>query len=108
MSDPRGPDNDERIFRAAVTSWPSQVSGPYARREPDRHVAELGRGWLELSILASIAAIGVPVCSALALGAALLARRATNRRWLAAALAAVWCGFLGLLVRTALGGGFVP
>jgi len=48
------------------------------------------------------------VCSALALGAALLARRATNRRWLAAALAAVWCGFLGLLVRTALGGGFVP
>ena len=108
MSDLPPPDNDERIFRAAVTNWPSKLSGPYAPAAAAPHIPAPGRGWLELSVLASAIAIIVPISSALALVSAVLARRAASPKWRAAAGAAVWCGLLGLVVRTGLGGGLIP
>lgn len=67
-----------------------------------------GRGFLELSVLLSAAAILVPLCCPGAVVAAVAARRAGNRRWLAAVLAAVWCGLLGIFLRGIVGMGIAP
>jgi hypothetical protein len=50
----------------------------------------------------------VPLAALAGVAAALGARRRGNARWLAAAVAAVWCGLLGALLRGALGVGVVP
>ncbi len=94
-----------RIFRAGLTG----ASG-IPRRDPlpDSQLFAPGRAWLELSILAAALAIVLPVLSTVALLGALGARARGNRRWLAAALAAIWCGFLGVAVRSHLGMGLVP
>jgi hypothetical protein len=103
MSDNQRADDEERIFRIAVTPWPTGIRGRFAAHEPAIHVPAPGRGWLELSVLLAAFAILAPACAVGSAGFALVARRASNSRWAAALVAAVWCGFLGFCVRTALG-----
>jgi hypothetical protein len=106
MSDGHDPDESGRIFRAALPGWQSVIT-----RRRDGGAALLfapGRRWLEASVLAAAVSLLVPSLAVVAVGAALLSRRAGNSRWLAALLAALWCGLLGTVVRGALGIAVVP
>jgi hypothetical protein len=67
-----------------------------------------GRRALELSVLCSAIAMLVPVCVLGAVPAALVARRRGNSRALAAVIAGIWCGFLGIVFRQMLGLGVFP
>lgn len=67
-----------------------------------------GRTALELSVVCSAIALLAPV-AALAAGAlAVVARRTGSSVWARALAAAIWCGFLGLAIRGALGAGVLP
>jgi hypothetical protein len=108
-ADTTAEDPGARIFRAALPGWQSTLS-----RSADRRAARAealfapGRGYLEGAILFDAFAILAPMCGVAAIALALLARRAGNRRWLAATLAGVWCAFLGVVVRSAMGFPVVP
>jgi hypothetical protein len=67
-----------------------------------------GRAALEMAVILSAFAILVPVLAAPAIAFALRARSRGHTRWLAVAGAALWCGLLGIVVRTGLGLGIVP
>jgi len=84
-------------------------SGLRRRDEPafSPHFAP-GRIWLELSVILAALAIIVPVLGVGAMGFAMQARAAGNRRWLAALLASAWCLALGVAIRGLLGQGLVP
>ena len=101
----------EILFRAALPGRPSRLVIP---AEPGRRSGDAerpdgallfspGRLALEGAILLAALAILVPLCAPPALACALLARRRGNRRWLAAFVAAAWCGLLGVVIRIALG-----
>jgi hypothetical protein len=62
-----------------------------------------GRAALEGAVLLAAFAILLPACAPGALACALRARRRGHRQWRAAAAAALWCGFLGVALRLALG-----
>jgi hypothetical protein len=98
-------DPGAQVFRAALPGWQSVIA------DHDRDVPVMfvpGRGSLEGSILLSAFALLEPVLAIAALVFALRARSAGNRRWLAALLASLWCGGLGLVLRMGLGFGLVP
>jgi hypothetical protein len=102
------PDSDDdgaRIFRASLPGWQSTLRRP---RNGGAALFAPGRGRLELSVMMSAFALVVPLCALPALGCALLARRAGSGRWLAASVAAAWCGLLGLAFRVVAGMGSVP
>lgn len=104
-ADDRAEDPAARIFRAAIPGRPGNVGDGQPR------IAVLfapGRGALEASVILSALTLLVPVCCVGAVGFATVARRAGNRRWLAALVAGVWCGVLGLALRAVLGMGVVP
>jgi hypothetical protein len=108
MSDLLPPeDPTEIIFRAALPGRPSRLTAP-----PDPHRARLlfapGRLQLEAAILLAALAILVPLAAPGAGACALAARRKGNRRWLAAFLAATWCGLLGIALRRALAVPLLP
>jgi hypothetical protein len=105
MSDDTREDDGARIFRAALPGWQSVLSPP---KSEGSVLFAPGRGLLEISILLSAFALLFPVLLPPAAAASVFARRAGNRRWLAALIAALWCGFLGLVVRGALGLPAVP
>jgi hypothetical protein len=108
MSDPRPQDDDAdaRIFRAALPGWQSGLSRPKSDRAAVLFAP--GRGYLELSIALSAVAIIIPLCAVGAFVASRFARRAGNDRWRAAMIASVWCAFLGVVLRAALGLGVLP
>ena len=97
-----------RIFRAALPGWNTAISG--RNRDAERAAALFapGRGRLECSILLSALAMLVPVAAVGAVTFAVLARRAGNPRWRAAIAAALWCGLVGITLRSGLGLGMVP
>jgi hypothetical protein len=108
MSDRLPPeDPTEIIFRAALPGRPSRLMAP-----PDRGRAAMlfapGRLQLEGAVLLAALAILVPLAALGAGACAVAARRKGNRRWLAAFLAAVWCGVLGIVLRRALGVPLLP
>jgi hypothetical protein len=96
----------EIIFRAALPGRPGALLPP-----ADRGGAPLlfapGRLALEAAVLLAALAILVPLCAPGAMACALTARHRGNRRGLAALVAAVWCGVLGLVLRRALGLGIL-
>jgi len=104
MSDHCEENPTDAIFRAAI---PGRLSG-FSRRRDTLLWQAPGRAPLEVSVLASAIAILIPICVVVAIPAALVARRAGNGRWLAALLAAIWCGLLGSAVRYLLGVGLIP
>ncbi|MHB8467303.1 MAG: hypothetical protein ACYDH6_22195 [Acidimicrobiales bacterium] len=106
MSDRRDEDPGARIVRAAALA--GRPGDLLTRGRPQADLYAPGRGFLEISILLSALAILIPVCAAGAVPAALLARRAGNRRWLAALLAALWCALLGAALRSVLALAVVP
>jgi len=67
-----------------------------------------GRARLEAAVALAALAILVPALAPAGAGVALTARRAGNPRWLAALLAALWCGLLGASMRGAVGMGLLP
>jgi hypothetical protein len=108
MSDLLPPeDTTEIIFRAALPGRPSRLMTP-----PDRDRATVlfapGRLQLEGAILLAATAILIPLAAPGAGACALAARRKGNPRWLAAFLAATWCGLLGMALRRALGVHILP
>jgi len=67
-----------------------------------------GRARLEAAVLLAALAILVPVLAPAGVGAALTARSAGHPRWLAALVAALWCGLLGAALRGAVGMELLP
>jgi hypothetical protein len=100
----RDEDPDAMIFRAAI---PGRISGSSPRPAGVPWLAP-GRGALEVSVLLSALAILVPVCSLGAVVSAVVSRRSGSPRWLAALIAAIWCGMLGVVVRYVIGIELVP
>ena len=98
-------DDGARLLRASLSGWQTGVSRRAERASP---LFDPGRGRLELAVLLSAAAMLVPVAAFPALVAAVSARRAGNPRAVAACLAAIWCGMLGLVVRGVVNIGPIP
>jgi hypothetical protein len=105
MSEHTHEDQGDRIFRASLSGWQTAIS---RRDDVGSALFAPGRGWLEGSIVLAAFSILVPMLSLLSILCSLGARRAHNSRWLAALIAAIWCGILGVVVRTAMGMGVLP
>jgi hypothetical protein len=69
---------------------------------------EPGRAAFELSLAISALSLLFPWLVVGALGSAARARQKGSRRAGRAAMAAIWCGVLGLLIRQYLGFGMFP
>jgi hypothetical protein len=105
----------EILFRAALPGRPSRLVRPpdpgrggSGRPDGGTLLFAPGRAALEAAVLLAALAILVPLCAPPALACALVARRRDNPRWLAALVAAAWCGLLGVVVRLALGVAVAP
>ena len=112
MSDPHRPaqpsDGEDLATLLVRASIPGRPSGLHPTSARALSLFAPGRTRLEAAVLFAALAILAPWASVAAVAFALAARRAGNRRWLAALAAAVWCGVLGLAVRVATGLGFFP
>jgi hypothetical protein len=97
---------DADLFRAAVPGWSSALRS--RARPGGNELLAPGRKWLEVCVGLSAFAIVVPALILAAVPCALRARALYNRRWLAAVMAACWCGLLGVLFRGWLGVGLFP
>jgi hypothetical protein len=100
-----GEDAGAAVFRAAL---PGRPSGLTRQAHFGATLLAPGRGAFEAALVLAAFALLVPLCSPCALAAAVLARRAKHPRWLAAALAAAWCGLLGGAFRGMIGLGLAP
>lgn len=101
---PQHDDHDASLMRASI---PGRPSGLLSRASAIAILAP-GRAWLECSIILSALTMLVPALACGAFVCAVMARRSDNPRATAALLASVWCGMLGLGLRTATGIGYLP
>jgi hypothetical protein len=113
MSEPTSTHHDDidetgRVFRAALPGWQSVLSRRTDAGAPTPALFAPGRAHLEWSILLSAFSMLAPACAPGALAFALLARRASHPRWLAAFVVAIWSGLLGVIIRAAVGGALIP
>jgi hypothetical protein len=99
--------HDDAIWRAAIPGRPSRALSALPNDDSSR-LYQPGRSSLEWSVLCSALSLILPVAIVFALLFARRARRRGSPRWLAALLAAVWCGLLGVYVRFAFGFPIVP
>jgi hypothetical protein len=67
-----------------------------------------GKASFEFAVAFAALALVFPVSSLVGVGFALHARKQGYPRWAAALIVALWCGFLGVLLRGMLKMGVVP